>query len=233
MAASYAIGDIHGCNRTLNALLQRLALRGGDTVVFLGDYIDRGPDSKGVMDTVFRLREEGIRTVCLRGNHEQMLLDSLPSPADLYNWTRNGGDKVLANFGVKHPTEIPEKYLQFFQDTLLHAVVGDYIFVHGGPDWNTPDEILTNPQVVMWARWWYDKIDYDWLGKRYILHGHTPEKLDTILQQVQALDTQRYLNLDNGCVYAGRRPGLGNLLAFCLETKELYKQVNLESDHYY
>ena len=233
MAFSYAIGDVHGCNRSLNALLQRLALRPGDTVVFLGDYIDRGPDSKGVIDTVFNLQETRIQTICLRGNHEQMLLDSLDNPADLYSWLRNGGDKVLAGFGVKHPSEIPEKYLQFIRDTLLYAIVGDYMFVHGGPDWHTQEGRLTNPAVVMWARWWYDQIDYEWLGNRYILHGHTPENFDTMLQQVQELDKQRYLNLDNGCVYAGRRPGLGSLLAFCLETKELYRQPSLDAEHYF
>lgn len=73
----YAITDIHGCNKTFQALLDKIAFTTADALYLLGDYIDRGPDSKGVFDTIFNLQETGHSVHCLRGNHEAMFLDSL------------------------------------------------------------------------------------------------------------------------------------------------------------
>ncbi|MBK8554434.1 MAG: serine/threonine protein phosphatase [Lewinellaceae bacterium] len=231
MSRSYAIGDIHGCNRTLQALLRQLSLVKGDILIFLGDYIDRGPDSRGVIDTIFSLQERGVRTICLRGNHEQLLLNSRTDPTWLNRWTISGGEEALQSFGVDHPIDIPEPYISFFEKTLFAYEIGPYICVHGGIDMNSIAP-LEEPEVLMRARNWYKDINYAWLGDRIVLHGHTPEAMDTILLQHALLDEQQYLCLDNGCVYAMRRdqarPGLGRLLAFCLETEALFEHAYCE-----
>jgi len=228
---TYIIGDIHGCNRTFQALLARLDLKPADRLVLLGDYIDRGPDSKGVIDTIFRLRENGHEVTCLRGNHEQMLLDALESAYSLDQWLTNGGRQAMASFGVDRVREIPERYIDFLKSTLFYVETGGCLCVHGGLDFSNADP-LDQPHTLLWMRRWYPDINYEWLGNRIILHGHTPLEIDQIREQLENLDRQRYLNLDNGCVYAGRRLSRGNtlgrLLGFCLETRTLVEQENVE-----
>ena len=228
---TYAIGDIHGCNRSFCALLDALHPDAADRLILLGDYIDRGPDSKGVIDTIVRLREHGHEVVCLRGNHEQMLLDAVGGDAqDREYWVLNGGHSTLKSFGVHRPEDIPAHYLDFFTDTRYWYETGDYLCVHGGLDFSHTDP-LSRPESLLWMRGWYAGIDYAWLGKRIILHGHTPVDTGTINTQHAALAKQQYLNLDNGCVYAGnkqRGKDLGKLAAFCLETQQLHWQANVE-----
>lgn len=227
---TYAIGDIHGCNRTFCALLDALHLNATDRLILLGDYIDRGPDSKGVIDTVFRLRDMGHELVCLRGNHEQMLIDAMLDTTDREYWLLNGGSATMSSFGIQRLEDLPAPYLDFFTGTVFWSAVGDYLCVHGGPDFLNPDP-LGQPERLLWMRRWYDTIDYAWLGTRVILHGHTPMAKEVISAQHAHLAKQQYLNLDNGCVYAGnthRGKGLGNLVAFCLETQQLHWQANVE-----
>jgi serine/threonine protein phosphatase 1 len=223
---TYFIGDVHGCRRTLTALLERLGLKADDSVVFLGDLVDRGPDSKGVVDTVWQLQTSGIQTVCLRGNHEQMIVDALEDPFSRENWLRlNGGQQTLESFGVSKPEDIPEKYLEFFQSMPLWYETEGYLCVHAGLNFHRSDP-LTDEISLVWIRRWYGDINYEWLGKRILLHGHTPMPLETIEQQLQLLTQQQYLNLDNGCVYALTHSdkGLGHLLAFQGDTPQLYVQ---------
>lgn len=227
---TYAIGDVHGCNKTLQALLKTLDLRPGDAVVFLGDLLDRGPDSKGVVDTIWRLRDTGIETVCLRGNHEQMLLEAQTGPEALAYWYSAGGQQTLESFGTKTLDGIPPPYLDFFaQMPFWHETKG-YLCVHGGVDFSQ-DDPFASLDTLLWMRNWYDRIAYDRLGPRIILHGHTPVGLRHIQEQHLNLDTTRYLNLDNGCVYARRykrTSDVGRLMAFGLESRELLWQQYAE-----
>ncbi|MCB0534589.1 MAG: serine/threonine protein phosphatase [Lewinellaceae bacterium] len=223
---TYAIGDIHGCNRTFETLLERLPLQDGDALILIGDLIDRGPDSKGVIDTVFRLRRNGHPVTCLRGNHEQLLLNGLLHPDKIELWLFNGGLQTLESFGVKHLLGIPERYLNFFQAMPHWYETQEFLCVHAGLNFTRPNP-LDEHYSLLWIRRWYDDIDYNWLGDRIVLHGHTPLELATIQAQRTNLAANRYLNLDNGCVYALRqhdRPDLGRLVAFCLDTRELIWQ---------
>lgn len=221
MTRTIVIGDVHGCNETLRALLRQLRLRKADTLVFLGDYIDRGPDSKGVIDTVQALRRKGHAVTCLRGNHEQMLLDALNDPNSVDSWLRNGGFQTLDSFGISHPRELPDAYAGFLYSTEYWYETQGFLCVHGGLNFRRPDPLLDR-ESMLWERGWYRDIDYGWLGERVILHGHTPVSPEETRAQWEALDRQRYLNLDTGCVYAPMtRSGLGFLSAFCLETRAL------------
>src|SRR5436190_20525021 len=94
MSRVLAIGDVHGCSRALDLLLTDLDPRDGDTVVTLGDYIDRGPDSKGVLDRLLGLHRAG-RLVALRGNHEIMMLAARQSQSDMAYWPHFGGRETL------------------------------------------------------------------------------------------------------------------------------------------
>lgn len=227
---TYAIGDIHGCNNTFQALLAQLPLQPGDDLILLGDLIDRGPDSKGVVDTVFRLREYGHAVHCLRGNHEQLLLNALDNPDTQDPWLINGGRQALESFGVTAPNAIPEAYRDFFSSMLLWYESDGFLCIHGGLNF-TLENPLEDSASLLWLRRWYDSVDYNWLAGRIILHGHTPVDMDIILQQHRRLGQLQYLNLDNGCVYANSnidREGLGRLVAFCLDSRELFWQENLD-----
>ncbi len=222
---TYFIGDVHGCNRTLQALLQRLSLGTGDRLIFLGDLIDRGPDSKGVVKTVWQLQQDGIQVVCLRGNHEQLLLDTYRNPHLLDLWSLNGGRQTLDSFGISSIEQLDLEYVNFFQAMPLWYEVPGYIAVHAGLNFSAPNP-LDDHRALLWLRHWYEQIDYQWLGNRIIIHGHTPASLAIIEHQCEHLTQYKYLNLDNGCVYACVSPqaGLGNLLAFQIDTRELFVQ---------
>ena len=227
---TYAIGDIHGCNRTFLALLKNLSLSKGDRLILLGDLIDRGPGSMQVTDTVFHLRNTGFDVICLRGNHEQMLLGVVNGSYDPDIWLINGGRQTLDSFAVQRAEDIPDKYIDFFSSTGYWYESAGFLCVHGGLDFSYPDP-LQAPESLLWMRRWYAAIDYKWLDSRIVLHGHTPEAFETICAQHENLAAQQYLNLDNGCVYARLGRGgnnLGRLLGFCLNTRELIVQPCLE-----
>ena len=94
-----AISDIHGCCKTFKALLNKIKFNSNDELYLLGDYIDRGPDSKGVIDYIWQLQKEGYQVNCLRGNHEQMMLRAAFVENKLDHWMRNGGETTLFSFG--------------------------------------------------------------------------------------------------------------------------------------
>lgn len=103
---NYCVSDIHGCSKTLRALLRSISLTPTDTVYFLGDYVDRGPDSKGVLDIVMGMPN----AICLKGNHEDMMLKALEPTAGYDTkrlWMENGGEPTLKSFGYS----VNEKYL--------------------------------------------------------------------------------------------------------------------------
>jgi serine/threonine protein phosphatase 1 len=222
----FVIGDVHGCKVTLLALLKKIDLQLDDELYFLGDYIDRGPDSKGVFDTIFNLLGAGYKVTCLLGNHEAMLLGALGgNPEERYDWHKNGGKQTLQSFKLQTAREVPSVYIDFIQAMPIVLEVGDYILVHAGLNFNAKDPIKPVQQMI-WIRDWYDKINYKWLGNRYIVHGHTPQlTLETILQ-CEALDRERVLNLDCGCVF--NRESYNTLVAFELNSKRLYFQRNIE-----
>ncbi|MDB5197854.1 MAG: hypothetical protein JWP88_2225 [Flaviaesturariibacter sp.] len=213
---SFAIGDIHGCNRTFGALLQKMALKPDDTLYCLGDYIDRGPDSKGVIDTILGLRQQGITVRTLRGNHEQMLLDAAADWLLSGQWLSNGGRETLKSFGIKRISDLPPAYLDFMKQTEYFILTPGYVLVHAGLNFEEADP-FTDQHAMLWTRDTF--MNEQKLGGRTLVHGHTPTPLLTITKQ---LNSNR-INLDGGCVYA-MHEGYGNLLALNLDTRELLIQ---------
>jgi len=221
---SFAIGDIHGCNKTFRRLLELLALKQGDVVFLLGDLIDRGPDSKGVVETVLGLRADGHDIRCCLGNHEDMMLLAVHNGIfeDLLEWLENGGDATLESYGVEHPQDIPEEHLQFLESLPLHHVTEGFVFVHAGMDGTLPD--LCTPgerEYMLWDR--TGKMDIGKLGGRKLVSGHSTRTLREIRKSLR----KNHLRIDNGCVYTGFL-GKGNLVALDLDSGELFIQENID-----
>ena len=184
-----AVGDIHGCSAQLDELLGRVAPRAQDRLVFLGDYIDRGPDSRGVIERLIALRRRWPQTVCLRGNHEQMLLDYLDG-GDAWPFLVNGGEATLTSYGAARPDELPETHQQFLRDLPSSYCQGSFIFVHAGL---RPGITFVGQREedLLWIRREFLDSDYDW-GKT-IVFGHTPRE--------RPLLTPTRIGVDTGAVY--------------------------------
>jgi serine/threonine protein phosphatase 1 len=237
------IGDIHGCNKTFNAMLDKVALSTFDHLYLLGDYIDRGPDSKGVIDTIFNLKQAGYQVSCLLGNHEQMMLDALESPkvkADdddnedgidttdyRARWLRNGGYETLHSFGTVNLNLIPPQHIKFLKELPHYIETEDLILVHAGLDFYSPNP-LENLYDMIWIRDWYRSINYKWLKGKTVVHGHTPISMSQIEIQYDSRDKLQAINLDGGAVFSrGSRNDYG---LCCLDWKneKLYFQDTVD-----
>lgn len=197
-SVTYAIGDIHGCADLLDALLERIeAHRAGRErhLVFLGDVIDRGPDSARAIETLRKLQwREPDHVVCLMGNHEAMLLKSLREPGALDHWLANGGTATLASFDAAGPEEIPGDVLDWIEALpTLHADALRW-YVHAGfrPGAAVPDP---DTETRLWIREPFLSVEHDF--GRHVVHGHTP-RTDGRPEQ-----TAFRTNIDTGAVYGG------------------------------
>ncbi len=191
----FAIGDIHGCNTELRLLLQKLPLSEETLVVFLGDYIDRGSDSKGVIDTILELKTR-IPVVTLKGNHEDMFLDFLKHPespgAGMFIF--NGGSATLSSYEASPGHfEVPREHLKFFNELKHCFETEHYFFVHAGvPNVPLRDlDVQLHGDQMMWIRSAFLNSNFHW--EKQIVHGHTP------VETIEILPNR--VNVDTGCVY--------------------------------
>lgn len=213
-----AIGDIHGCVHTLETLLDRLALTADDHLVFVGDYVDRGPDSRGVIERLIRLRETQPCTF-LRGNHEALMLDYLDhGEYDL--WRINGGIATLSSYlNSDRNLHIPDDHLAFVRETQFYYDTPDFFFVHAGlkPHLTIAENLAQGgEEVFLWERSHLKTDTLAW--EKTVVCGHTPRP--------EPLDTPQLLNIDTGCVYH-MHPGLGHLTAVRLPER-VFVQVPYE-----
>ncbi|PLY02925.1 MAG: serine/threonine protein phosphatase [Desulfuromonas sp.] len=189
-----AIGDIHGCFDLLQKLLTDVAPGPEDQLVFLGDYIDRGPASRQVIECLLDLQRQFPETVFLRGNHEQMLLDFLAGDDHLM-FLLNGGNATLESYQSTDNSKpvIPPDHLSFFNNLKNSYIHGDYIFVHAGLRPGVP---ISNQDEydMLWIRGEFINSDYDW-GKT-VVFGHSP--------QPEVLLRDNMVGLDTGAVYNNR-----------------------------
>jgi serine/threonine protein phosphatase 1 len=195
---TYAIGDVHGRLDLLMDLLSQIITHANGRsckLVFLGDYIDRGPDSAGVVELVRRFQQrwpEGV--LCLKGNHEAMLLEVVKEPAAIPWWLGNGGDATLASFGVSHPGDLPADVLSWMAGLVTMYEDEHRYFVHAGlhPGLSLSEQ---DDQAKLWIRDEFLSIDYNF-GK-HVVHGHTP--IETGGPELRPYRT----NLDTGAVFGG------------------------------
>ena len=199
----FAIGDIHGCSTKLQLLLNRLPFdRAHDTLVFLGDYLDRGPDTKGVLDQLCRLRGDGVRLVPLMGNHEYLLLEYHRSgdQALLPYLRRLGLENTLESYGGASLSALaaldfmPSEHRNFLASLLPYWETEEYIFVHAGLRHDQPlaDQDISDLCEIR-EPFLSDERDY---GRR-VIFGHTPFATPLL--------TPFRTGIDTGAVY-------GNLL---------------------
>ena len=195
---AFVIGDIHGCPDEVDRLLDAIGPTSSDTVVFLGDYVDRGPSPKAVIDRLLRLRHEGPQCVFLKGNHEDMFLAFL-GRAGLYGeaFLFNGGEATLRSYGLAGRSgqisadQLPTDHLEFLLSLTLYHRHGDFLCVHGGIsparslEEQEPedlllirDEFIASPHPLPFT----------------VLFGHTP-------QREVLVELPYKVGLDTGLVY--------------------------------
>ncbi len=221
MPRIFAIGDIHGCSNTFRKLLfEKIAIKKSDTIYCIGDYIDRGKDSKGVIDIILQLRTQHYRINTLKGNHEQMMLDSTEDEEAFKLWMANGGDATLRSFDVESINELPPVYLNFFKRTKYFIETKEYIFVHAGLNFELPNP-FEDKESMLWIRNF--RVDKKKLNGKLLIHGHTPVPATFILTQ----KPEGAVNIDGGCVYT--HSGLGNLFAINLTEKKFIGIANCEA----
>lgn len=194
---TYAVGDIHGCDSKLARLLAHCTDHAGQhafRIVFLGDYVDRGPGSRNVVEFLIRTQAAAPEEiVCLQGNHEDMLMTAAKGGDD-WPWLRNGGDATLASYGVKRAADIPAEHLAWFASLPLAIADEKRFFVHAGVRPGVPlQEQLQDD--LLWIRepFLSDRRDHG----LYVVHGHTPVRAGR-----PELRRNR-LNLDTGAYFGG------------------------------
>lgn len=217
----FVVPDIHGCARTFRTLLQDVIdLKREDSLYLLGDYIDRGPRAREVLDLILELRDKGYSVAALRGNHEEMLLNSGNSLTDFHLWTTNGGRATLDSFGVESAGDIPHRYLAFLKQLRYFIVLEDFVIVHACLNFDVP-EPFADIEAMLWKR--NCEVDTVRLGSKRLINGHVPVTREILLE---SLNTPRIM-LDNGCVYKGQY-GLGYLAALELNSMTVYFQENID-----
>jgi serine/threonine protein phosphatase 1 len=219
----FTIGDIHGCAAELEALLRGLHIEAGDTVAFVGDYVDRGPSSSAVLDQLIALRQRtDIRTVFLKGNHEDMCLDYLGRAGHWGEaWHLNGGVATLRSWGIaphvpasEAVQALPKGHLEFLESLMPMFVTDRWVLVHAGI---RPDRPLAEQ----------DEEDLFWIREEFIAHphplpqtviyGHTPTRRVLVHLPWK-------IGIDTGCVYGGR------LTCIELESGTLYQVSSGEKE---
>jgi serine/threonine protein phosphatase 1 len=216
--AVYAIGDVHGRLDLLEDLLARIREDAGQhpsdsarSLIFLGDYVDRGPESRGVVDAVMSDLLPGFTTVRLLGNHEEALLSFLDGESDGIDWLSFGGLETLLSYGVPLRSlpnsgeavralqaalteAVPDRHIAFFRRCLLHYTVGDYVFVHAGvrPGIALEKQSQTD---LLWIRDDFLRVRAPLPG-RVVVHGHTICDLPQ--------NRGHRINIDTGAFVSGR-----------------------------
>lgn len=214
-----AVGDIHGCLKSMEAILNKLEPYYDRTFVFVGDYIDRGPASRQVVDYLLDFQEE-VDCIFLRGNHEQMLLDAFKRE-ELSLWMMNGGRSTLKSYGSSNDTiELPEGHQEFYESTKYYYDTEDYFFVHAGVSpGKTIAQCLEDEKSIhdfLWERSHLNAFETPW--EKTVVFGHTPRP--------RPIQKNHMIGIDTGCVYD--RLGYGKLTAVKLPEEEFIQQVCLD-----
>jgi serine/threonine protein phosphatase 1 len=216
----FAIGDIHGCLSQLTTLHKKILTHDkfdvkNDLLIYLGDYIDRGNNTKGVIDQILKLKNNKIKTINLMGNHDEFMIDFLFNKKnDIKNWLNFGVDQTFRSYDIeivefikdgfeddvidKLRNELLEKmnatHINFFKNLEVTHSTEKYLFVHAGID---PQKKLSEQtkKDYLWSRS-SDFFHKDFKAEKKIIHGHTPEK--------DVINHPYRINIDTGCYFSGK-----------------------------
>ena len=227
---NYAISDIHGCLKTLLALLQKIENNSiNNTFYFLGDYIDRGPDSKAVLDYMINFRNHN-NAHFIKGNHEQMMLNTYISGTiyDYSLWKQNGSEQTMHSFSVPSGAHdikkyIPLMYIDFIESMPYYLELENFFLVHAGFNFNS-DNPFTDTNSMLWTR--FEENNTKFTNGKYIIHGHVPTSVEQIMLHLH--EKRNILSIDSGCVY-NQFNDLGKLSALNLDTMELIYTDNIDN----
>ena len=206
-------------------------------MIFLGDYIDRGPDSKEVIDFIMQLQAEGYNITALKGNHEDFCVKAweadknrkiIPGLMTTKSyaqelWEINGGAKTQESFGAIRPSEIPEKYIRWMKSLEYFVVSDKFIAVHAGLNFNL-DDPFSDTYSMLWIREF--RIKPEKINNKILIHGHSPVSLESINMAIRKKNPD-FIDLDNG-IYVKNISGYGNLVA--LETNSLEYKLQTVTD---
>lgn len=217
----FVMTDIHGCLPTFEALLNQIHLKPSDQLFLLGDYINRGQFSAGVLNHILQLINSGYQVYPLRGNHEQMALDSHiqrvtgQDTARIYALHRRKG--LVSEEGL-----LLDKYYQFFKALPYFYELDDYFLIHAGFNFQAENPFQELKSMI-WQR--EAQFDASYTQGKCIIFGHTSHSLT----QIQDAITQKkdLIPLDNG-IYKVSEADKGNLCCLNLDTDELFIQKNIE-----
>lgn len=239
MDKEWVIGDIHGCIETLKGLIEDQIRPGkNDRLFFLGDYIDRGPGSKAVIDYIMALQADGFPIRLLKGNHEDYLVKAFDveqskksflgmgrKDKKTKEWLFHGGKACIQSFGVKSVKDIPAKYIQWLRDLEYYIELDNFFLVHAGFNFEKEDP-FEDQDSMLWVRDY--NIKPEKVKFKKVIHGHMPVSLELIDMSVNNYKKYDFIDLDNG-VYMTRRQGFGNLIGLELKSMEYKIQFNLDA----
>ena len=238
MKKSWVIPDIHGCKKTLQALVEnQIKPDKFDVLYFLGDFIDRGPDSKGVLDYLMGLEAKEYQIHYLKGNHEDYCIKAWEEDRQKKHflgmrrktkiqkvWETHGGKETLESFGVQYASEIPEAYINWMQKGRYYIELEQHVLVHAGLNFNL-DDPLTDTNAMLWTREF--RVVPEKIRNKKVIHGHVPVDLEFMYHVMQS-KRYHFIDLDNG-VYMENRAGYGNLVAYELNSHEQRIQTNIDN----
>ena len=225
----FAIGDIHGCLNELTLLHKKILTHDkfdvkNDLIIYLGDYIDRGKDSKDVINQILKLKNNKIKTVNLMGNHDEFMIDFLFNKKNnIENWLNFGLDQTLRSYGIEVVdfikdgfgddiidnlrksllSKMNEEHIKFFKELEISFSSENYLLVHAGIDPNKKLQDQTKKDFL-WSRS-KEFFHKDFKAEKIIVHGHTPEENIT--------NHSYRINVDTGCYFSG------DLSCVCLSDK--------------
>ena len=216
----FAIGDIHGCLKQLVYLQNKIFDYPGykkesDLIIYLGDYIDRGPNSRNVIQHLLKLQKEKVNSIFLMGNHEQIMIDFIFNKINnLRYWLNLGTDQTFKSYKIEVAEfikdgfgddkidrlrsvllkELSNEHVHFLNNLRLSYSIGRYLFVHAGIN---PEKVLKDQDKMdfLWSRsdQFFDK---NFKFEQIIVHGHTPEK--------EVINLPYRINIDTGCFFSGK-----------------------------
>lgn len=235
MRKRWVIPDIHGCVKTLRTLIEeQIRPTKYDEIYFLGDYIDRGPDPKGVIDYVRTLQREEYTITALMGNHEEFVLELYDAEIRSKNrwffnyahqkrraWKAIGGKETLKSFGILTLRDLPYDYIEWMGTLEYFIELDDFILVHAGLNFDINDP-FEDKKTMLWTREY--TVDPSKIGNKRIIHGHVPINIELIDFSIRNKQYQ-FIDLDNGPYIEGK-PGFGNLVALEINSMKMVIQDN-------
>lgn len=220
----FAIGDIHGCYKTFRYIVRhKLELQKSDHLYLLGDYINKGPESKRTLNYIISLIEEGYKVFPLRGNHEEELIDAVRNEPRIIKWLLRRSPDLLKDGKVR------QKHIEFIDSLPYYYKLPDFLLVHAGFNFDALKP-LKDKSSMLWRRMPEKTTTFG--GDRRIIHAHQPQALEIILSRV--FNRAKIIGLDNGVNYIKKHKyyeysKMGHLCALNLDTFDLIVQRNIEN----